>query len=162
MESFIRAVITAAQGALSKRLPLNSKPTFPVQELEPATLLLLGQGLPGRRRIKGGRRGKGPAPSCLSSSPQQRFFALARAVLPVAAAGSSFQFFQHLQKQPHDIPLRDDCTSQSMPLCRCLGFWVPTTCTHTPPPGMEGDWSRGFSLTGTPPWSQWAPDLGTC
>lgn len=155
MRRFIRAVITAAQGALSKRLPLRSKPTFPVQELEPATLFLLGQGLPGRRRIKGGRKGKGPAPSCLSSSPQQHFFTLAAAVLPVAAAGSSFQVFQHLQKQqPRDNPLRDECTSQLMPLCRCLGFWVPTTCTHTPPPGMEGEWSRGFSLPGTPPWSQ--------
>lgn len=142
MGRFIRAVITAAQGALSKRLPLRSKPTFPVQELEPATLFLLGQGLPGRRRIKGGRRGKGPAPSCLSSSP-------------VAAAGSSFQVFQHLQKQqPRDNLLRDERTSQLMPICRCLGFWVPTTCTHTPPPGMEGEWSRGFSLPGTPPWSQ--------
>lgn len=155
MGRFIRAVITAAQGALSKRLPLRSKPTFPVQELEPATLFLLGQGLPGRHRIKGGRRGEGPAPSCLSSSPQQHFFTLAAAVLPVAAAGSSFQVFQHLQKQqPHDNLLRDECTSQLMPLCRCLGFWVPTTCTHTPPPGMEGEWSRGFSLPGTPPWSQ--------
>lgn len=155
MGRFIRAVITAAQGALSKRLPLRSKPTFPVQELEPATLFLLGQGLPGRRRIKGGRRGEGPAPSCLSSSPQQHFFTLAAAVLPVAAAGSSFQVFQHLQKQqPRDNLLRDECTSQLMPLCRCLGFWVPTTCTHTPPPGMEGEWSRGFSLPGTPPWSQ--------
>lgn len=155
MGRFIRAVITAAQGALSKRLPLRSKPTFPVQELEPATLFLLGQGLPGRHRIKGGRRGEGPAPSCLSSSPQQHFFTLAAAVLPVAAAGSSFQVFQHLQKQqPRDNLLRDECTSQLMPLCRCLGFWVPTTCTHTPPPGMEGEWSRGFSLPGTPPWSQ--------
>lgn len=155
MRRFIRAVITAAQGALSKRLPLRSKPTFPVQELEPATLFLLGQGLPGRRRIKGGRRGKGPAPSCLSSSPQQHFFTLATAVLPVAAAGSSFQVFQHLQKQqPRDNLLRDERTSQLMPLCRCLGFWVPTTCTHTPPLGMEGEWSRGFSLPGTPPWSQ--------
>lgn len=155
MGRFIRAVITAAQGALSKRLPLRSKPTFPVQELEPATLFLLGQGLPGRHRIKGGRRGEGPAPSCLSSSPQQHFFTLAAAVLPVAAAGSSFQVSQHLQKQqPRDNLLRDECTSQLMPLCRCLGFWVPTTCTHTPPPGMEGEWSRGFSLPGTPPWSQ--------
>lgn len=155
MGRFIRAVITAAQGALSKCLPLRSKPTFPVQELEPATLFLLGQGLPGRHRIKGGRRGEGPAPSCLSSSPQQHFFTLAAAVLPVAAAGSSFQVFQHLQKQqPRDNLLRDECTSQLMPLCRCLGFWVPTTCTHTPPPGMEGEWSRGFSLPGTPPWSQ--------
>lgn len=147
-------MITATQGALSMRLPLSSKPTFLVQELEPATLFLLGQGLPGRRRIKGERRGKGPPPSGLPSSLQRCFFILAAAVLPVAAAGSSFQFFQHLEKQPHDNLLRDDCTSQLMPLCRCLGFWVPTTCTHTPPLGMEGEWSRGFSLPGSPPWSQ--------
>lgn len=69
-----------------------------------STSFFLCQHLPDRRREKGWRREKGPAP-CWFSSPGSATSPWQRQLLPRAAEASS-QFFPHLQKQPRYSLLR--------------------------------------------------------
>lgn len=83
------------------------------------------------------QEGEGTCPILLVPIAQQHLVTLAGVTLPAAAAGFSFQFFQHLQN--HDHLLKDPCTSQLSPSTDIWVFQGPAMCTHSPSMGREGE-----------------------